>query len=592
MDWRPSFYWPEFWPSHRHNPPRLPAPSATARPAAAPKPHSTRHSRAAGWWTFNCGPAPHTIPLTTEKSLSIDTQVDGGGLITLDGQDQTRIFYVPSGVTLDLSNITLTRGNGEGTVTPDWGGAIQIDGGTATITNSLLTANSVGDYDDGGAIYVRAGGELTVIASTLTDNVGGRGGAIFAEGATATVIDSVIDGNTSAENGGGIYARNIVTISGTTISNNEAGFTRGGDGGGIYNQADLTVTDSTISGNEAEDDGGGIYDSGGGSMTISGTTIHDNHVGEVSADGGGIRSNSPLILIDSTISDNTADDDGAGLYIVSSTATITGSTFSGNHAIGGRGGGIRNSGTTVLTDSTVSGNQSGRGAGGIYNNSALTIINSTISGNQANEDGGGIYNTSNTLAVTNSTISDNSAGLQGDGIRFSSGTLTFQNTIIANGPDDNCYSFFGDQLGSLGGNLSDDDTCGFSEPSDLNDIEADLGPLADNGGPTQTHLPQTGSPAIDHTACVVATDQRGIDRPQGAACDIGSVEVLVAEHAAALCQQLYRRGLQPPERSMRAAPAGADGHHWHALHQPLHRPGPLPRNGIVHAASRDPSDAG
>ena len=146
-----------------------------------------------------------------------------------------------------------------------------------TITNSLLTANSVGEYDDGGAIDVRAsGGELTVIASMLQVQCGGRGGAIFAEGASATVIDSVIDGNTSAENGGGIYARNIVTISGTTISNNEAGNGRFGRGGGIHNQGDLTLTDSTLSGNRA-DRGGGIFDNGSGSMTISGTTIHDNH---------------------------------------------------------------------------------------------------------------------------------------------------------------------------------------------------------------------------------------------------------------------------------------------------------------------------
>ena len=210
--------------------------------------------------TFNCGPAPHTIPLTTEKALSLDTQIDGGGLITLDGQDQTRIFYVPSGVTLDLSNITLTGGSGDGTVNPDWGGAIQIDGGAVTITNSLLTANSVDDNDDGGAIYVKADGELTVIESTLSNNVAGRGGAIFAEGATATVIDSVIDGNYADDEGGGIFARNTVTISGTTISNNATGVanTAGTDrGGGIHNQGDLTLTDSTLSGNRA-DRGGGI----------------------------------------------------------------------------------------------------------------------------------------------------------------------------------------------------------------------------------------------------------------------------------------------------------------------------------------------
>ena len=55
-----------------------------------------------------------------------------------------------------------------------------------------------------------------------------------------------------------------------------------------------------------------------------------------------------------------------------------------------------------------------------------------------------------------------------------------------------------------------------------------LGPLQDNGGPTETHLPLTGSPVIDAGSpdCPLpATDQRGVARPEGAACDIGAVEV-------------------------------------------------------------------
>ncbi len=389
-----------------------------------------------------------------------------------------------------------------------------------TITNSLLTANSVDDNDDGGAIYVKADGELTVIESTLSNNVAGRGGAIFAEGATATVIDSVIDGNYADDEGGGIFARNTVTISGTTISNNATGVanTAGTDrGGGIHNQGDLTLTDSTLSGNRA-DRGGGIYDIGGGSMTISGTTIHDNHA--LDGNSGGIRSNSRLIMIDSTISDNTSTDLGAGLYVASNTATITGTTISGNYS----------------TD----------GAGGLFNSGTTTFTNGTISGNQADKDGGGVFNFG-TLTFINSTISDNSAALQGDGFRLASGTITLQNTIIANSPDDNCYDSSGLPYNyySLGGNLSDDDTCNFTESSDLNDTEADLGSLADNGGPTRTHLPQSGSPAIDHTACAVATDQRGIDRPQGADCDIGADEVLAAEQLP-LCVNGYTGAVSTP----------------------------------------------
>jgi hypothetical protein len=60
-----------------------------------------------------------------------------------------------------------------------------------------------------------------------------------------------------------------------------------------------------------------------------------------------------------------------------------------------------------------------------------------------------------------------------------------------------------------------------------------LGALANNGGPTQTRLPQLGSPLIDAIllascpdgASGISTDQRGVSRPQGTGCDIGAVEV-------------------------------------------------------------------
>lgn len=51
--------------------------------------------------------------------------------------------------------------------------------------------------------------------------------------------------------------------------------------------------------------------------------------------------------------------------------------------------------------------------------------------------------------------------------------------------------------------------------------------MGDNGGPTPTMLPQPGSPLLDMippASCSEPTDQRGITRPQGPACDIGAVE--------------------------------------------------------------------
>ena len=90
---------------------------------------------------------------------------------------------------------------------------------------------------------------------------------------------------------------------------------------------------------------------------------------------------------------------------------------------------------------------------------------------------------------------------------------------------------------SHGYNYSDDDLCGFTGPTDReNAADPHLGPLAANGGPTPTLLPEPGSPLIDAIpigscqadgAAGITNDQRGVTRPQGPGCDIGAVEVEV-----------------------------------------------------------------
>jgi hypothetical protein len=120
--------------------------------------------------------------------------------------------------------------------------------------------------------------------------------------------------------------------------------------------------------------------------------------------------------------------------------------------------------------------------------------------------------------VTNSTFFGNSSSV--DGGILNDGTLTFRNTIVANSTGVNCTNNGG--LVDGGGNLSwPDATCPGLNADPL------LGPLADNGGPTQTHALLPGSPAID--AALLAncppTDQRGVIRPQGTGCDIGAFEL-------------------------------------------------------------------
>ena len=88
-------------------------------------------------------------------------------------------------------------------------------------------------------------------------------------------------------------------------------------------------------------------------------------------------------------------------------------------------------------------------------------------------------------------------------------------------------------VASGGYNLSTDTNCAnLTQTGDKQNIALPLGPLANNGGPTLTHMPLTGNPAINAipTPCPLSTDQRDAPRPFGTGCDVGAVEVGQALH--------------------------------------------------------------
>ncbi len=227
--------------------------------------------------------------------------------------------------------------------------------------------------------------------------------------------------------------------------------------------------------------------------------------------------------------------------------TITNSIIRNNISAGGvfsNGGGIENFGDLTIMNSTISGNSGGNG-GGIFNQFApapgLTLINSTVSGNTATF-GGGIRNQFSAATLNNSTISNNTGSSDGGGIWHDGapGVVNVKNTIIAGNlrspidPDD-CAG----TLNSQGHNLIQETagcTIGGDTTGNITGQDPLLGPLQDNGGPTETHGLMLGSPAIDAgnpavpgsggNACE-ATDQRGVARPVGAACDIGAFEGVV-----------------------------------------------------------------
>ncbi len=277
---------------------------------------------------------------------------------------------------------------------------------------------------------------------------------------------------------------------------------------------------------------------GGAKVTLSGLTIEKGFANI----GGGLYNSGTLTVAGSTLSGNSAD--GGGGIFNTGTLTLTDSTLSGNSAVGacsgGEGGGLNNSGGSVtVSGSTLSGNSAGCAGGGIENTyGTLTMTNSTLSGNSSAGEGGGIdNNNSGIFTATNSTISGNSAGA-GGGIE-NLDMVTLKSTLLANNGSGGSCSLNGGTIVSDGYNLSDDSSCAsdFTQTTDVNNTPAQLDPkgLQNNGGPTQTIALLSTSPAVDHIPdanCTdtsgkpVTTDQRGVSRPQGKACDVGAYELV------------------------------------------------------------------
>jgi len=303
-----------------------------------------------------------------------------------------------------------------------------------------------------------------------------------------------------------------------------------GQGGGIFvfNNIDLEITNSSINGNTAINSGGFGYGGGmwveGVTMSITGSTISNNEAG---FQGGGIRItryneevtvNSDVTIENSTISNNDGDDWSGGIHTERSDLTIIESTISENQ--GSIGGGIRiSSGNVTIDRSTIDGNIGSLGGGLDIDGGEVFIINSTISGNEAtNFNGaGGIYagNFSDAVIdIVNTTITNNKSGTIGGVIRGMTGAsaqavINFTNSIVANQDSgDDCSG----TITSNGNNLSSDDTCSFTETGDLENSDPLLGPLQDNGGPVFTHaISGPLSPAVNNGSNALYTSEGGGD---------------------------------------------------------------------------------
>lgn len=420
---------------------------------------------------FSCGTGPVEIVLTQPAVITFGPLlIDGGNTVTLSGGDANALFLVGQTRSLILKRMVIAHA-ASGT------GAVQV------FANGRLKATAVTFEDNasttsGGALYAVSGAKLKIKRCTFSRNVAdSSGGAIAAFSANVNVQFSTFGDGTAAVFGGAIYG----------------------------NASTLFVKRTQFVTNTATSDGGAIH-ADRGSLTVRRNTVFSGNVAEDS-EGGAIAS----VAANVDVRDATFEDNGAGLR---------------GGAISIAGALPAAAGTLVLERATLRGNDAGTSGGAIHGKLAtLTITNATFYDNFA-ASGGALLIDQSDGDVTNATFSHNSAVTAGASFHAANADasrFTLLNSIVEVDPAtaDGCSGSWT----SLGHNVLFGDASCSGIGSDLSG-DPKLGMIGLNGGVTETLVPQSASPAIgaaDGATCP-AVDQRGVARPIGGACDIGSVE--------------------------------------------------------------------
>ena len=388
--------------------------------------------------------------------------------------------------------------------------------GVAAAATITVTTNDPRIVSDGQCSLIEAINNANNDAATHADCPAGSGADTIVLPASANLTLSAVDNTTFFTGLPAITSRITIEGNGATIARQvpAPGFSVMV----VTNFGDLTLHHLTLSGS--------VFYAGlrnYGTASIKDSVISGNSEG-------GVFNRGTLTIDNSSISDNQVPQ----FYYYAA-------------------GGVTNRGTLIIENSTISGNGS-RYGGGIVNYNTLTIENSTISGNMAPFSGGGLINRG-TATIQNSTISGNTASQSpssGGGV-VNYGSVTFSHTLIAGnraaaspeiqngGPscslNPSRCRVIANNFNLLGANGNSGITGFTPGPTDITpsvSLAQIIGPLRNNGGPTQTHALVAGSPAIDAgnpNGCLTQTDQRGLprafdgNRDGSAVCDIGAFEL-------------------------------------------------------------------
>ena len=329
-----------------------------------------------------------------------------------------------------------------------------LGGGSLIVDDAVLFNGTPPATESGGAI--RSVGTLVVKRSTIGGNflsgAGASGGGLFNDGGTLTVSNSEIVFNEAVRAGGAIEANGGTTTidSGSKLNDNDAGPTPG-NGGAVHltGAGKVDITDTTVARNSATAEGGGLWNSAAGTMTVSGAKLAGNTAAgdEMDQGGGGLYNDGGSLALDGTaISSNSAtgtSGSGGGVLNNGGTVAITGSAVIGNDSNRAGGGIETNLGTVGLTDVRLIDNSTGPNpgnGGGLHVTGAGTVNldGGKVAGNTAASEGGGLWNGADVMTIDATMIKDNTASGDdssngGGGVYNLSGTVALQGGATVDG---------------------------------------------------------------------------------------------------------------------------------------------------------------